>query len=88
MSDKYSVKGLIEQADDIISSGMGDFSEWHRKQLTELFKDVPQKKRKKFVKKYYEGDSAPEGCTSEELQFMSNMLNVMIKVEVMPEEEY
>ena len=85
MPPQDSMQNLKDTVDDIISSGYG-WSEWHEEQLTELFEDTNEARRKKFIKAYYNDSEYPaEGATYEEIQFMSNMLDLPITIKFTPQ---
>ena len=61
---------------DILSSGDGSFSEYHRKELTNLFGCVKKAKvLRKWIEEFYNVDyGIDEGLSGEELNWVANYL--------------
>jgi len=71
---KAKITEMMEQMDDIISSGYG-WAKWHENELTKLFEPLKKSDRKKVFAAYY-GQELPEGTTGEELTFMAKVCGV------------
>lgn len=70
-----------EQLDDIISSGMGEFSEWHEEQLTELFEGVDKVVLEERLVAYYSEEfGVSEGISGEELNWVANYIGKKAKI--------
>lgn len=71
-----------EQLDDILSSGMGEMSDWHKEQLVELFSQYGDEEVREHLKDYYSDPDVVEWVTSEELSFIKEQTGLTISLVV------
>jgi len=82
--DEMSVDDLLDQIDDIMSSGQGeDMTNWHRRELTKLIKPLTTQTKSDLFTTYTNNIVKQEGWTIEEINLIGKLCgakNIKLKI--------
>lgn len=72
---------FIDQMSDIASSGMGELSDWHKEEYTNLFEGMDKKVLIEWLDEFYNQPyGVDEGVMGEELNWVAKYLGKKAKI--------